>query len=137
MRAKEFPQSAFQLIALNGPPNFPTDCQPEPGRAVLFLQNNDDEMAGMAFSPLCLNDQISPPMPHAAGRGKRPRANHRWTDKLLGRNSDDQPLAPFSPTALEDDLAIFGLHPAAETMSSFATDFARLISAFHDLTDSL
>jgi hypothetical protein len=36
MDSKEFPQSAFQLISLNGPPDFSTDCQPEPGRAVRF-----------------------------------------------------------------------------------------------------
>lgn len=137
MAPKEIPQSAFQLIALNGPPNFPTDCQPEPGRAVRFLQKNDHKMPCVAFATLCLHHLIRPPMPHATGRGKGPRAYHMATDNLLDRNGDNQPLTPLGTTAFEDNLAIFGLHPAAETMGSFTTDFARLISAFHDLSDSL
>lgn len=136
MQPKELPQSAFDQVALNGPPNFPADSQPEPGRAVRFLQDNDHKMPRMPLAALRLNHQVGPPMPHTTGGRKRPLPYHRSLETLLGRNGDHQPLAAFGPTALKNDLAIFGLHPATETVGSFTADFARLISAFHDLTDS-
>lgn len=137
MQPEKLPQSAFKQVALNGPPNFPADCQPEPGRAVRFLHDNDDKMTSMPFTTLSLNHQICPPVAHSAGRGKRPLRYHRLADNLFGRDRDDQALAPLGPATLEDDLAVFALHPTTKAMGSFTANFTWLISAFHVLTNSL
>lgn len=56
---------------------------------------------------------------------------------LFGRDRDNQSLAAFGTTPLEDNLSILGLHTFAKPMGPLSFNFTGLIGAFAHGTDSL
>ena len=56
--------------------------------------------------------------------------------ELLGCDADGKKLAPFRPSPLDHQTAVFGGHAYEETVGSFSGDVAGLKSSFH-LIDSL
>jgi len=133
MGAKKFPGPPFYPIALNGPTDLSTDCQPEPDGTARFIQYDDYEIGGMYFSPP-LPDAIEITVPVKPTGGRKIVSLFHLLDRQqmsLRRNRCRQIFAPAGTAALDDGLTVFGLHPLAKTMSSFTADFTGLISAFH------
>lgn len=130
--AKIFPQPPFKTIAAHGVSDLATDRKTQPQVPYLVVASDGRKMRRVVPLTLSPDLLILSCATQTAGRRKGVAPLHPIGCTLLARNRYREALAAFGPTSFNDVDTVVVTHPLAKTVGALATNFTRLICAFHD-----